>query len=265
MRRNSTTGFKEKIERCQCRFYPLVMKGEASVRHVSWEYASKGDYHRNLDLNWSYAPTFLQKLKLVDEFVRDLPRSSRILDGGCGEGVLVDKYRAEGRCITGVDLHYKSGSVTQANLTNLPYKNDAFDVVLLLDVFEHIPFSDQPLVLGEIKRVLHPNGWLVASIPNLAHWNSRFRMFFNGELDRTDIETNHVGERPHAENVRCLEASGFKVESCRGVTLTVPVIYRRLICRRAKKLRWLHDAFEPAARLFPQLSFLSFFICRKAP
>jgi 2-polyprenyl-3-methyl-5-hydroxy-6-metoxy-1,4-benzoquinol methylase len=229
----------------------------------TWEYAVRGEYHRNLDLNWSYAPTYLQKMMLVDRVVAELPMDGRILDAGCGEGTLVDKYRAQGREIYGLDLNYNSSIVLSGTLTQIPFCDNAFDLVLLLDVFEHIAFAEQPIVLNELKRILRPGGRLMASIPNLAHWNSRVRLLFFGELDRTDIETNHVGERPYAENRRCLKDAGFEVQSCSGITLTVPFIYRRVICRNPKRMRWLHDALEPFARCLPELSFLGCFICRK--
>jgi 2-polyprenyl-3-methyl-5-hydroxy-6-metoxy-1,4-benzoquinol methylase len=202
-------------------------------------------------------------MMLVDRIVNHLPMNGQILDAGCGEGVLVEKYRAQGRVIYGLDLNYGSPIVIPGSLTNIPFGDNAFDLVLLLDVFEHIPFAEQQMVLQELKRILVPGGRLVASIPNLAHWNSRLRFFFRGELDRTDAETNHVGERPCAENQKCLEDAGFKVESCFGITLTIPFIYRRIICRSAERMRWLHDSLEPLARHLPQLSFLNLFICKK--
>ena len=231
--------------------------------YKSWAYKSLGDYHKNLDMNWPYAPTYIQKIALVDRFVASLPVSARILDAGCGEGVLVEKYRAQGRQVCGIDANYSADNVQRGGLTCIPFEDAAFDAVLFLDVFEHISFAEQPAVLRELRRVLKRDGWLVASIPNLAHLNSRLRMFFRGELDRTDAEVNHVGERPFGENRRCLEAAGFEVVSCHGITLTVPLLYRRLICRRTAQFRWLHDLSEPVARRLPHLAYLAFFVCRK--
>lgn len=133
--------------------------------------------------------------------------------------------------------------------------------MLLLDVLEHIAFADQPVALNQIRRVLREGGILVATIPNLAHWNSRFRLALSGQLDRTDVETNHIGERPFAENRYLLQRAGFEILYVKGVTLTVPVLYRRVICRRPAWFRWLHDALEPLA--IPSLSLLDIFVCRK--
>jgi len=45
----------------------------------------------------------------------------------------------------------------------LPIQDQAFDLVLLLDVLEHIAEPD--FVLGEIRRLLAPHGSLIISIP----------------------------------------------------------------------------------------------------
>ena len=224
-----------------------------------WEYTRFGDYHRNLDPNWSYTPTYLRKMAFVRCFVQTLPVEARILDAGCGEGVLVEEFSAQGRHIEGLDLNYESAFVRRGSILEMPYPDASFDLVLLLDVFEHLAYVDQPRALQEIRRVLVNNGYLLASIPNLAHLNSRFRLFFFGKLDRTDIETDHLGERPMWENVKLIRQAGFEIERIKGITLTLPGIYRQVICRRPAWFRWLHDLLAFFA--FPQLAMLNIFVC----
>jgi len=239
------------------------MKDNDTSTYRAWEYAKHGDYHRNLDPNWSYTPTYLRKMAFVDRKVRDAGPGVRILDAGCGEGVLVEAYRNQGFQIEGLDLNYESEFVRRGSVLDMPYEDGSFGMVLLLDVFEHLAFADQPPALAEIRRVLDHRGLLLASIPNLAHWNSRFRMAVFGQLDRTDRETNHVGERPFVENRRLLREAGFQIEEIRGVTLTVPILYRRVICRRPAAFRWLHDLLESLA--VPSLAMVDLFVCRKDP
>ena len=73
-----------------------------------WEYAKKGNYHKNLDPNWSYTPTYLKKIDFTSKFLSKLPKKTRILDAGCGEGVLVEEFRLKGYLIEGIDLNYES-------------------------------------------------------------------------------------------------------------------------------------------------------------
>ncbi|WP_072015989.1 class I SAM-dependent methyltransferase [Leptolyngbya sp. KIOST-1] len=234
---------------------------EASFK--GWHYSEQGDYHKNLDLNWSYAPTYLQKVKLVRVFLNSLESSSKILDVGCGEGVFVEEYAQRGFDIQGLDLNYESEFVKRGNLLELPYPDSCFDAVMLLDVFEHIAYKDQSQALLEIRRVLKPDGLFFVAIPNLAHLNSRITFTFLGQLDRTDNELDHIGERPFFENRILLEEAGFAISKCIGVTFTLPLVYRKLICKRARQFRWLHDLLEPLARKLPNLAMFNFFTCRK--
>jgi SAM-dependent methyltransferase len=234
------------------------MRDKAKYR--GWEYATKGDYHKNLDPNWSYTPTYLKKIAFVRTFLDNLPKETKILDAGCGEGVLVEEYRSKGYLIVGIDLNYESEYVQRGNILEMPYPDNYFDVVLMLDVFEHLAFIDQPKALAEVRRVLSSGGILLISIPNLAHLNSRFRFFFKGALDRTDTELNHVGERPIKENIQLLRNAGFEILKKKGITLTIPILYRRVICRHPAYFRWLHDLFEPFA--IPSVAMLNIFVCK---
>ena len=202
-------------------------------------------------------------MAILKRFLQQLPNKAAILDAGCGEGVLVEEMRGLGFDIRGIDLNYESAIVNRGNIFEMPFGRESFFVVLLLDVFEHLSFEDQPKALREVMRVQRPAGQLIASIPNLAHWNSRHSMLLRGTLDRTDIETNHVGERPMGENLKLLKTAGFKVGRVIGVTLTV-LAYREVICKRAARWRWLHDACEPLARMFPNLAMLNIFFCQKS-
>jgi len=132
---------------------------------------------------------------------------------------------------------------------------------LLLDVLEHLNFNDQLVALKEIYRVLQPGGLMLASIPNQAHLNSRFQFVLHGILDRTDTEINHIGERPFKENFRLLNAAGFGIEKIAGITMTMPFVYRRVICCWPAMFRWLHDLLDIMA--YPPLSMLNLFWCRK--
>lgn len=235
---------------------------DSKEEYRGWEYARIGDYHRNLDPNWRYAPTYLRKMKLVHRFISALPQEHNILDAGCGEGVLVEEFSKAGWKIEGIDLNYESKFVRRGEICDMPYENSTFDIVLLLDVFEHLEYAKQPRALREIHRILKPKGRLLAAIPNLAHLSSRVSFFFTGRLHRTDSELNHIGERPSWENQQLLKASGFAITHCKGVTLTVPLIYR-VIAHFPAKLTWLHNLLEPFA--IPPLAMLNLFFCTKKP
>ncbi|MCA9563889.1 MAG: methyltransferase domain-containing protein, partial [Myxococcales bacterium] len=217
---------------------------DENPKFAGWQYASRGDYHRTLDPNWSYTPTYLRKRVHLNAFLDTLAPGSRTIDVGCGEGVFVEHMRERSFDAIGLDLNYQSELVKRGSVLDIPFASESFDAALFMDVLEHLKHSDQVPALSEIRRVLKPGGGLFLTVPNLAHLNSRLRLILRGKLDRTDKALEHLGERPYWENVDLIEEAGFEIIQTRGITLTLPIVYRRLICRHAAKLRWLHDAME---------------------
>jgi len=224
------------------------------------EYAARGDYHRTLDPAWEFYPTYLAKLSAVRRYLDALPRETRVLDAGCGEGVLVDEY-AERLAITGVDANYSSPHVATASLTALPFGDGSFDRALCLDVLEHLSYEDQPRALAELHRVLQSGGELFVSVPNLAHLQSRVHFLLRGRLIRTASEYKHPGDRPAAEYVHLASRAGFTLIARHGIFPTVPVL-TRLIRRHPRRLAPLHRLLTRALPV-PGWCFLNLLTFRK--
>ncbi len=85
-----------------------------------------------------------------------LPENARVLDVGCGNG-LIDHLIAERRpdvTITGVDLILRPEThipVTQFDGKRIPFDAGAFDVVMFVDVLHHT--EDPAILLAEACRV----------------------------------------------------------------------------------------------------------------
>jgi len=96
------------------------------------------------------------------------------LDVGCQEGALTDRY-AEG---TGLDFCGIDPIITEPRTTaagrrllpgvadDLPFPDDAFDVIVFANVFEHIRPERRAASLRELARVLRPDGAVVGQLPN---------------------------------------------------------------------------------------------------
>src|SRR5687768_8557902 len=210
---------------------PVVREGE---------YAARGDYHRQPDPDWDYYPTYLAKLEYVRRWLNGLANDTRVLDAGCGEGVLVDEF-ADRLRITGLDVSYSSDRVTRGSLTALPYANGEFDRALCLDVLEHLSFDEQPRALAELFRVLEPGGRLLVSVPNLAHLQSRVQFLLRGRLIRTASELKHPGDRPVGEYLQLGRRAGFSLVARHGIFPTVPVL-THFVRRHPRALAPLHRA-----------------------
>ncbi|HYT65038.1 MAG TPA: class I SAM-dependent methyltransferase [Vicinamibacterales bacterium] len=225
------------------------------------EYAARGDYHRTPDPSWDYYPTYLAKLEAVRRYLDALPAQTRVLDAGCGEGVLVDEYA--GRiAITGVDANYASDRVTQGSLTALPFPEAAFERALCLDVLEHLAFEDQPRALAELFRVLRPGGELLVSVPNLAHLQSRIQFLLRGRLIRTASELKHPGDRPAGEYITLARRAGFTLVNRQGIFPTLPIV-THFVRRNPRALAPLHRALTRLLPV-PGWCFLNLLTFRKA-
>ena len=204
------------------------------------EYAARGDYHRELSPDWEFYPTYLAKMEAVRAYLSRLPAAARVLDAGCGEGVLVEEFHDRLR-IEGLDPNYRSAHVTQGSLVELPYANATFDRALCLDVLEHLPFADQALALAELHRVIAPGGELLVTVPNLAHLQSRVHFLLQGRLIRTANTVKHPGDRPIGEYLDLARRAGFTLIERRGIFPTIPIV-TRYIRRHPARLRSLHRA-----------------------
>jgi SAM-dependent methyltransferase len=225
------------------------------------EYAARGDYHRHLDPHWSYAPIYERKLRWLDRAFEPISTRAKILDVGAGEGSIVERYRLKGYDVVGVDSAYESETVRRADLLGLPFEAETFDVVLCLDVLEHVELLDQPKALSEIARVMKPGARLLLTVPNLAHFHSRVRFLLTGKLTRTSAVERHPGDRPLAEYLELLAKEGFTVERRGGIFPTLPLAFRA-VNRNPDKLGWLVSVLD-AIVPFQSLRFLATVEARK--
>ena len=114
-------------------------------------------------------------LAMVDHFVSLVLASggSEVLDAGCGTGRMA-RYLADRGCsVRGVDLSpgmlamarrdHPDLDVHEGSLLDLPYRDAAFDGVLLWFSLIHLPDEDLPRALGEVARVVRPGGLVLVA------------------------------------------------------------------------------------------------------
>ena len=104
----------------------------------------------------------------------------RVLDIGCGGGILSDSMARRGADVTGIDLSVKALRVAQlhaleAGTANVSYKEISaeamaleqpgeFDVVTCMEMLEHVP--DPASVVRACATLVKPGGWVFFSTLN---------------------------------------------------------------------------------------------------
>jgi SAM-dependent methyltransferase len=101
-----------------------------------------------------------------------LPRRGRVLDAGCGSGQTMAwlKQALPEWEMTGIDVSHDAvlaaaslgESVALASVTDLPFAEKSFGLLVSLDVLQHLPLNGGDAVtLAEFRRVLEPGGILL--------------------------------------------------------------------------------------------------------
>lgn len=209
------------------------------------EYRKKQNYHLKINPHWPYLPVYLEKMTYVRKLL-DNKNGKKIIDLGCGEGGLVKEYFDKGFNIKGVDLNYQSKYVSRGNILNLKIPKNSFDIVLCLDVLEHLNYSDQVKAIEQITKILKPHGKVLLSLPNLAHLASRLSFLILGNLLRTSTIDRHPGDRPLSEYLKLLKPH-FQIIKIKGIFPTLPII-SILTLLIPSKIIFLHKIYN---RLFP--------------
>jgi SAM-dependent methyltransferase len=140
---------------------------------------------------------------------------TRVLEIGTGTGRLLDALRGRGVAAEGVELRqdlidearrfFGPLPIQRVTGTTLPFADGSFDVVISLDVFEHIPDSDGHL--AEVRRALRSGGSYLIQTPN--KWTNivfetiRWRSF-------TRFREDHCSLHTMSELVARLRRSGFE-------------------------------------------------------
>lgn len=170
-----------------------------------------------------------EKIKSLKQF---FPKHKDILDLGCGNGEITKLLSKENKVI-GADVSEEAIENCRAKgLTcvlidfqeRLPYKNDSFDFVFLLETLEHV--FDTESLLKEIKRILKKDGTFIISVPNVGQLSNRIRFFFDMELNYVEvkIQAGHIRFFTKNSIEKLLTDSGFKINKILSPYVFIPVL-----------------------------------------
>lgn len=129
-----------------------------------------------------------------------------ILDIGCGNGHMLQKVKGKFQELYGIDISpsrlqeakkkieelYPSGiskfKFIEENADEpLPFPDNYFDAIMCVAVIEHV--YDIFSLVREMYRVLKPDGYVIAEVPNIAYFKHRISLLF-GKLPVTSSPYN---------------------------------------------------------------------------
>jgi 2-polyprenyl-3-methyl-5-hydroxy-6-metoxy-1,4-benzoquinol methylase len=187
-------------------------------------------------------------------------RGRRILDVGAADGIVSRRLTERGWRVTGVEgdaALAQAGArwcerMLTANLNReIPEVAGPFDAILYGDVLEHL--VDPLRVLVELDRALVPDGFVVISVPNIAHLYIRLLLLVGrfDYIDRGILDDSHLRFFTQRSLRALLADAGLTVER---FTATPAPLYQILPASWHK--RWVaatHAVNAVVARGLPRL------------
>jgi len=164
-------------------------------------------------------------IELIAELV---PKGSRVLDLGCGNGELLALLQRERGCGGyGIEIddanvlacHQRGVNVIQLNLEDglALFEDQSFDVVLQLDTLQHLRNTER--MLRETARVGRIG---IVSFPNFAHWPNRLsvlagRMPVTKALPYQWYDTPNIRVGTHADFELLARKLGLRITDSFGL------------------------------------------------
>jgi ubiquinone/menaquinone biosynthesis C-methylase UbiE len=196
-------------------------------------FVGDGQYHDFIASKGDRLPPRMARSLLL----MDLKSGMRVLDMGCGRGEIVLHVARRGAKVVGIDysadclrltqrtLEVASEgdrdrvTLSQANATALPFGDEVFERVLMLDLVEHLHDWQLSRALREAYRVLSHQGYLILhTLPNrwaLQYGYPLLRLLSRRlpSRPRSDVERSvHINEQDPLSLKRALDEAGFAFE-----------------------------------------------------
>jgi len=144
------------------------------------------DLKETIDINANRHPWETARLKALQEILGPRIREGvKVLDVGCGDGFISKSLfgHLHNKEITAVDINLSNELMRTLNSSNscINYQSEMpedgfYDLILLLDVIEHVEY-DQSFLTGIAKKYLAENGTIIITAPAFQSLYGRHDVF----------------------------------------------------------------------------------------
>jgi MoaA/NifB/PqqE/SkfB family radical SAM enzyme/2-polyprenyl-3-methyl-5-hydroxy-6-metoxy-1,4-benzoquinol methylase len=159
-----------------------------------------------------------------DKILKYVGKGKKVLEFGCSTGYVTRLLKEELNCqVTAIEIYPDAAEHASKYCERLiigdadyiDYKqcfgNEKFDVIIFGDVLEHLKYPDKVLV--GINDFIADSGYILASIPNIAHFSIIVELF-NGRFDYKEyglLDRTHLRFFTRESIYNLFESSGYMV------------------------------------------------------
>jgi 2-polyprenyl-3-methyl-5-hydroxy-6-metoxy-1,4-benzoquinol methylase len=169
---------------------------------------------------------------LLQEYILLAQRNSKILEVGCGESYALEYLYKNGivseKNVYGLDqstaaIAYmkkkiSGGKFIAGDIYQLPYKNNMFDVLFMMEVIEHV--EDPIAALKEVYRVAKPGAYFFLSFPNFTVLPWKIARMISDRFRLPELINKQPIDNIYSipEVVSFATLAGFTLQKMTGVT-----------------------------------------------
>jgi SAM-dependent methyltransferase len=151
-------------------------------------------------------------------------RVESVLEVGCAAGGTMRwlrsirdvKYAAgveqEPEAARAARLVFDDVEIGDAAASDFGFRQERFDLILALDVLEHL--ADPWTILRRLREKLAKDGVFIASVPNVAHYKVSLNLFLRGRWDYAEeglLDRTHLRFFTRRTAVELFESTGYSV------------------------------------------------------
>ena len=240
-------------------------------RACAWESFSQGEEIYAVAWHWQVEDRAFMKAAwgmnyfnlrpnrtLVKYIEEPAEREFKVLEVGCDLGATLFEIKScYPNCQTyGLDINEAAVDIAR-HIARVKYGNideltvpfeEKFDYIIFGDVLEHLRHPEE--VVRMCRELLHENGYIIASIPNVMHISvmeelieGRFRYSDTGLLDRT-----HIHFFTYYEIMSLFQEAGYEVKDINGTVFNLSNRQREImniLLKLSKNTEaWMYETFQ---------------------
>ncbi len=177
----------------------------------------------------------LEQNQTLKEMLSLIGDNLKAIDFGCATGYFANLLNNQKDCsVVGVEINPKAAQEAEkycqrvivadldfVSLSDIIDPEEKFDVAVFGDILEHL--RDPWRLLKETQKILNPEGYVIASIPNIAHGAIRLALL-QGKFEYTEtgiLDNTHLRFFTKDTVEKLFEENGYLIEEIKRTRLPI--------------------------------------------